>query len=370
MIYFIITAIFVYLFRISFVFWGAGKERKRTDKNAGLQNETGLPFVSVIVPSRNEESNIEECLLALANSNYPMEMYEIIAIDDRSEDKTHEIMSNLKERIHNLRIIQISSDEQKKNIKGKAGALQIGFENSKGAIILMTDADCKVNPNWIKSMINSYSNNNGLTASFTLVKEGSFFADFQAVEWIYLHTMALAGVGWKIPLGCFGNNLSISNDAFQMSGGYKNIEFSVTEDLALMQKINSMRYGISYLSDEDATVITKPCTTVKEFISQHRRWAIGGLKLGWKSAIFVLTSSIMWVAIIASLISLNWIWLLALLFVRIFGDYAIIKPMLSRLNKENLAVMVIPSIFIFMLMELIMPFLVINKRIIWKGQKF
>jgi cellulose synthase/poly-beta-1,6-N-acetylglucosamine synthase-like glycosyltransferase len=55
-----------------------------------------LPFVSVIVPARNEEDNIEKCLLSILGQKYPN--FEVVAVDDNSDDRTLEIMKGLKSR--------------------------------------------------------------------------------------------------------------------------------------------------------------------------------------------------------------------------------------------------------------------------------
>ncbi len=54
------------------------------------------PFVSVIVPARNEEDNIEKCLLSILTQEYSN--FEVVAVDDNSDDKTLEIMKGLKSR--------------------------------------------------------------------------------------------------------------------------------------------------------------------------------------------------------------------------------------------------------------------------------
>lgn len=74
----------------------------------------------------------------------------------------------------------------------------------------MTDADCIVHPDWIRTIAECYADDNiGLVASFTLVGGKRLFDIIQSVEWIYMNTMASAGVGLNIPLGCYGNNLSV-----------------------------------------------------------------------------------------------------------------------------------------------------------------
>jgi chlorobactene glucosyltransferase len=63
---------------------------------------TNGPLVSVLIPARNEEDNIERCILSLQNQTY--QNYEILVIDDNSTDSTYSILERLSEQYSNLRI--------------------------------------------------------------------------------------------------------------------------------------------------------------------------------------------------------------------------------------------------------------------------
>lgn len=367
MIYIIIVAIGFYLFRTISLYIGVANIRRRNKKSSS----DFTPFVSVIVPARNEQSNIESALRAISESNYPPESYEIIAINDRSNDDTYNIMNSLTKDIPNLKIVNLTEPREEANLRGKPGALHLGILQSKGDIILMTDADCIVEPNWIRSVVQPYKDDSlGLQASFTLISGERPFDFVQAVEWIYMHTMASAGMGLNQPLGCYGNNLSIRREDYFALGGYPEIPFSITEDMALEKAVFEKGRGINYLTNHDAVVTTLPCETFKEYVSQHRRWAIGGLALGWRAVIFVLSSLLIWSALIVAIATGNLLWLFAVLFTRIAGDYALIYPTLMILRQYKLRPWLVPSILFFMLMELFIPFTLLSRKVVWKGQVF
>jgi chlorobactene glucosyltransferase len=102
-----------------------------------------LPFVSIIVPARDEEKYIERCLSSLLDQDYPS--YEIIAIDDNSTDNTLQIMKKIKEnnmnclKANELKIISL--DEKPSGWTGKAWASHQGYLRAQGKILLFTDAD-------------------------------------------------------------------------------------------------------------------------------------------------------------------------------------------------------------------------------------
>ena len=98
------------------------------------------PLVSVIIPARNEEDNIERCLLSVLTQNYSN--FEVVAIDDNSEDRTLEIMKYIKSKQEfNEKLKIISLPAKPEDWMGKTWASQEGYMNSAGDILLFTDAD-------------------------------------------------------------------------------------------------------------------------------------------------------------------------------------------------------------------------------------
>jgi chlorobactene glucosyltransferase len=98
------------------------------------------PLVSVIIPARNEEGNIERCLLSVLMQNYSN--FEVVAVDDNSEDRTLEIMKYIKSKqefSEKLKIISLPIKPE--DWMGKTWASQVGYMNSAGDILLFTDAD-------------------------------------------------------------------------------------------------------------------------------------------------------------------------------------------------------------------------------------
>ena len=134
----LICALIVYSFRTIIFFIGSEKERRK--KNHGEKTATP-PFISVVIPSRNEENNIAGCINSLGKSTYPTDRFEIIAVNDRSTDNTGQVLEQLKELYNNLVVVNILDESASPNMKGKPRALHEGIGRAKGSIILMTDAD-------------------------------------------------------------------------------------------------------------------------------------------------------------------------------------------------------------------------------------
>ncbi|MGN6569402.1 MAG: glycosyltransferase, partial [Flavipsychrobacter sp.] len=110
--------------------------------------------ISIIIPARNEAANIRHCIDAVLLQDYPQHLVEIIVIDDHSTDSTYEIVNGYGKNVRCLKLAEYLSGEQL--IAYKKKALSIGIENSKGELIVTTDADCTTGPEWLKNIAAIY----------------------------------------------------------------------------------------------------------------------------------------------------------------------------------------------------------------------
>ena len=153
----IITLLAVYALRMLYFAVGARKENSKMLNEIAAGSE---PMVTIVVPARNEEARIEDCIRSIARNQYPREKFEIIAVNDRSEDETGQLLESLKREIPNLSVIHNDKSKAIKNLQGKPGALQLAINSCRGTIILMTDADCTVSETWIRSPAATFRNSN------------------------------------------------------------------------------------------------------------------------------------------------------------------------------------------------------------------
>jgi len=100
-----------------------------------------LPFISIIIPARNEEKLIRGCINSLNQLDYPKERLEIIIVDGLSTDHTADVARE-------LGAIVISNPKQT-----VSPGRNVGFENAKGDLIAFTDADCIVDAHWLSNSI-------------------------------------------------------------------------------------------------------------------------------------------------------------------------------------------------------------------------
>lgn len=355
----------LYFTRVVFFLVGFGKRQHRS------LTPTPHALVSVVIPARNEQSTIATAVDSVAHSHWPAELLEIIVVNDRSIDGTGEVLSQLSNRIPQLKVITRTDGDVDPNLRGKPGALQQGIEHASGAIVLLTDADCVVNPEWVATMVRAIIQRDvALVCATTSVRHTVAAGQIQDVEWAFSNAMARAGVQMGTPLGCFGNNMAIRKDVFAELGGYKGISFSVTEDLALLQAVVQRGYQVAYLCDASSSVETLPCTTLMEYIRQRQRWARGGMALGPRAFIFVATSLALWGGLGVAAINGMWAWFTGIAVMRVVADASLVAWALLRLRRPGTLPWVVPTVIMLMVTELALPFLVLRKNVVWKGQVF
>jgi len=339
-------------------------------------NSTGsnsiLPKVSVIVAARNEKDNIASCIRSLARLDYPDMLLEIILVNDNSTDNTYDIMISETRDKNNFKVIN-SRYSSEGNLKGKANAIDTAIEICSGDLIVTTDADCTVNPQWVKSIAGYYNEYTGMVCGFTSIRQdGKLFSVLQNIDWMYLLTLASASSGLKLILSCLGNNLSFAKKAYNSAGGYKSITFSVTEDLALMRKIDSLtEYEIKFPPDANCLVETLPCSNVKELFSQKRRWFRGGTGINFLGYLTGFELYFMNVLLLIGPFLLNYKLYLALLFLKSLSELIILSLTLKRFGMIKLLAYYPLFALYFALYGLLLPLsFFFGKKINWKGQKF
>jgi len=354
----------LYLGRV--LFFLAGFVRRRSNV---LSSWTG--GVTVVVPARNEEANIERCVHALFASNWPAALLDVVIVNDRSTDGTAKVLEALSGKYESLRVLHRTEGDVDENLRGKPGALQAGIDVAHHDVVLLTDADCTVAPTWVATMARTIHDQHAdMVCASTSVRTTSPAAFLQDVEWTFSNAMARASLNHGVPLGCFGNNMALRASAFNAIGGYRGIQFSVTEDLALLQAMTKAGHSVVYRCDAASSVVTDPCVTLPEYIRQRQRWARGGLALGQRATLFVASSLALWVGLALSAITGMWVWFVALAVLRIVADSTLIVWALCRLQRYQSIVWVIPAVVMLMCTELALPLLVLQKNVTWKGQVF
>ena len=248
-------------------------------------------FISIIIPARNEEGNIGECLASILSCGYPEELYEILVIDDHSTDRTYEIVTAFeKSHIKCLKLKDYLDGQELNSYKKRA--IEIGINNSKGDLILTTDADCTVKKDWLKTITALYETASPvmIIGSVKFTTDRSLLAIFQSLDFMSMQGITAAAHQLKLGNMCNGANLAFSRKAFYEVEGYKNIDYLASgDDYLLMTKMQKRFPGrLAYLKAQETIVSTLPQATWRGFLNQRIRWASKMGKYDDKTIVAVL----------------------------------------------------------------------------------
>ncbi|MCC7232499.1 MAG: glycosyltransferase [Bacteroidia bacterium] len=255
-----------YGFFILSSFWGWIRKRHCTP--SGKQ-----PYVTVIVPARNEESVISACLESISKQDYPEENIEIFLADDHSEDQTVALAEKVFREHPSIRSRILKAEE---NVFSKKPALEHGVRMASGEIILVTDADCRVPSGWIRSMVSCFQPGVHFVAGPVAFENNrSLFGAAQSLEFAGLMAIAAAGIRNNLPVMCNGASMAFRKKIFlEVEGFSGNKGIATGDDTQLMMKIHvKYRNAIRYATPKASVVITGVSHTLSQFISQRRRWA-------------------------------------------------------------------------------------------------
>ncbi len=234
-------------------------------------------FISVIIPARNEGRNIGACIESVLAQKYPLGLFEVIVVDDHSEDDTALVAGEYEDRnVNCIRLADVMEPEQKINSYKKA-AIAAGIAASRGALIVTTDADCITPNSWLMHIAAVYEQQAPvmIVAPVIYSVEYNVVQVFQLIDFMSMQGITAAAHTLRLGNMSNGANLAFSKAAYEEVGAYAGIDHLASgDDLLLMMKMNKAFPGrIAYLKSRNAIVSTTPQPTWRSFLQQRIRWA-------------------------------------------------------------------------------------------------
>jgi chlorobactene glucosyltransferase len=234
MLYQIIITIILIALAVNIVF--NLRSLKKPDKK--IKPITSPPMVSVLIPARNEEQNIKQCVESLLNQNY--ENYEIIVLDDNSSDNTGEIVAELARKDNRLTLIK--GEQLPPDWAGKPFACYQLAKKSKGDWLLFVDADTFSEPEMLKSTMQiALESKPALLSGFPRqITRG--FAQTVVIPIIYF-IMLWVPLWWLKQLSkpkpslALGQFLMFPRDKYWAIGGHSAVKSRIIEDVWLSYEI-------------------------------------------------------------------------------------------------------------------------------------
>ncbi|BDS13472.1 glycosyltransferase [Aureispira anguillae] len=305
--------------------------------------------VTVIVAARNEALHIVDCLEALLAQDYPTHLLQIWVVNDHSEDNTADLVKAYSQ--NNLYLLNLPSGKM-----GKKQAIQAAIEQSKGQLIVTTDADCIMDKEWLTYLVSYYERHQTkfIAAPVSFYKEKSLFERFQSLDFMGMMAVAGAGVKGQFMNMCNGANLAYERRAFEAVNGFDGINHIASgDDMLLMQKIaTDYPNQIGYLKNPNCQTLTYAKPSLKSFMQQRIRWASkSDAYTGWQVLAMLATVWILCISMFLDLLLMPFHPVFLLLFVLKFGfkgiaDFFFLRMMTIFFNRPQLMRVFIPSLFL------------------------
>lgn len=325
-----------------------------------------FPFISILVAARNEEYNLQSCLDALLNVNYPRDSMEILIGNDCSTDSTGLIAENYAKNHAQIQAFQLDGSECN-STKGKARVLAFLANKAKGEMLFITDADAKVNPEWVNELLAHFDDKTGIVSGMTVVEGKSLFSTLQSLDWLYYLSMnnVLTRLGMHIT--AVGNNMAVRKQAYLDTGGYEKIPYSITEDHKLFREVRKAGWQTKNILTKEALVTTKPIEKLSTFFHQRKRWMKGARELPVLYLITLSFSSLFYPSVVVlfflnpSLFLFAWFLKYAFQTIHIVQVHNVLELPPVKFYKH-----VLFEIYQFLYVPVMFLFLMLPLKTIWK----
>lgn len=236
---------------------------------------------SVVIPLRNEAEKLPFLLKSIEELNYPKGLFEIIFVDDASEDNSVAIIKQVldtisrKSEITRTDIVVIKN--KRTSNSPKKDAITSAISIAKNNWIVTTDADCLLPKNWLQTLDNFIQENNTkmIVAPVNYTIKNSFLHRFQLLDFMSMQGTTIGGFGINFPFMCNGANLTYKKEDFIKLNGFEgNNNIASGDDVFLLEKfIKSDVNSVRFLKSKDAVVNTFPVNSWNDLVNQRVRWA-------------------------------------------------------------------------------------------------
>lgn len=324
---------------------------------------------AIIVPFRNEADNLPLLLESFSKLNYPMDLFEVILVDDESE----EMFSTQ----HSVFSIQIIKNNRVSN-SPKKDAITTAIPFVKTDWIITTDADCIVPENWLLTLDNYIQHNkvSMIAGAVTYNCDTTFLQQFQQLDLASLQGATMGSFGINKGFMCNGANLAYTKSLFKKLNGFDgNDKIASGDDVFLLQKAMA-KYPekVHYLKSKNTIVTTNPLPDWKSLFDQRVRWAS-------KTAAYQSNFG-QFVAILVFVANLGWIFSLGLGIFRLIPIenmvlFLIIKFIVDTLLIQKTNAFLGNKSHYLVLGSLIYPFFSVGVALYslfgkyeWKGRQF
>ncbi len=347
-------------------------EWRKIDKPTAKKPSTAF---SIIVPVRNEAANIVRLLDCLEKQDYPKDLYEVVIVNDFSEDETLEVIDQFTSRTKvTVKLITLKDVTK----QGKKHALTAGVKASTHETVLTTDADCWMSSNWLMAYNKVFSQDVNMVAGPVSIEGKGIFGRLQQVEFAGLIGFGAVTIHKENPSMCSGANLGFKKRAFDEVGGYKSNLFTPSGDdeFLLYDIMKRFPHSTRFLKDPAAVVRTSAHTRFSSFINQRTRWTSKwkhnkNWKVRLSAVLFFFDYLFFYAALILGILgSLNLYFVILVFLLRYLSDFAFVASVNRFLKGKRSFLILIFFQIIYPMHVLFMGLNSIFGSYTWKGRNY
>jgi cellulose synthase/poly-beta-1,6-N-acetylglucosamine synthase-like glycosyltransferase len=368
-IYLLVILIIAYIFLIISYYVGW----RRIQIVSISEHQTDITTFSIIIPYRNEASNLPSLLRDLQALEYPASWLEILLVDDESEDNSFELVRDFIAQ-HQLPWTSIQTKG------GKKKAIYYALQKAQNEYILSLDADCQFRPNLLTTYRYAVQKQGGsmIAGPVAFSSNNTFWGHFLALEFLSLVVSGAGAIGLNQPIMLNAANLLYKRldalDFYQQA----DLNLQSGDDIFLMHFIQKKHgnQAITFLKHPEAIVLTPAPPTFQKWIQQRLRWTSKAKHYQWNN-----TSR---VAILILLFNMS---ILSLLLCSAFSNYCFQLWLIAISTKVliDLPLLISGALFFdkkaslkyFLFLEILYPFYIVFVGIfglfskpLWKGRKY
>lgn len=248
--FYFLSLLFIHLVLLSIILYNYFTAPRLVQKSYSSFNE---PFISVLIPARNEEQNISTCLNHLISSTY--NNLEIIVLDDASTDRTSNVVSEIKSNYSNINLIV--GKPIPSGWLGKNWACYQLAQEAKGKLFLFLDADVQVSSDSISSAVQIFLEKKVKMLSVFPTQKIKSFGEWLVVplmDWLLLTFLPLKKIYTSS-----ASSLAAANGQFMLfecetyfkMGGHQAVRHQIVEDMALVKFLKAAGLKVITLLGND-----------------------------------------------------------------------------------------------------------------------
>lgn len=342
-----------------------------------LETEKSKTRFSLIIPFRNEAENLPALLESIENMNYDSQLFEIIFVNDASEDTSEAIVSEAIQRSRfSIKLLQ----NKRISHAPKKDAISKAIKNSNFEWIVTTDADCELPKNWLKTLDAFIQKNNPVMVCGPVIYKstGSFIETFQQLDGLSLKAVTIGSFGLNNPLLSNGANLAYKKEAFSEVDGFSGNEHIASgDDIFLLEKMKkAFPKQVHFLKSKEAIVSTKPQKKWKDVINQRIRWASKtSMQKNTASTflgilVFLVNVSLLAIPFLMAFNPQNLFVYILLLSAKIIADYLVIRLAAVFFSEKIVLWKFLWLPFLYATIVLVVVFGSFGGNYSWKGRSF